>query len=849
MRIERLEIENLGPHKHLDLDMDASVVGIVGNNGAGKSNILTAIDIALDKNLNKRNKETYIRNFGMEDGATKATIKLWWRKNGKAGHIVCTIQASGIRRKLTWDGETFTKDAEVTAKIGEIMGVDKAAITNAIFTKQGQLADLINGTPSERQGLFFRLLNLGFLEPRAAELARSIDSIKDSYIDYGPALDEVKASIKELTIELEEAKAKLAAYRDTSAMLSNLAALQLARTEVDTVSRLIDVHQGVMRKSQSELQSLLAEAGYNSRDEMAQALQDSYYVANELAAKINQLSQHQRNRKEWDYWHPILREATNDCQILEQELATSEKVEELTVKLEALRVEHARCIAVEESGKHVEQCLKEKEGASQELIRLITLRDSEEMVNCRHTIDTCNKSLEPALIQLGDYQRTLSLYNTDGSAKMGECPTCGRAIADISEAEIAQLQTSLSNVTAQIKQLKEIIAANEKKLQLEVEGPISCAGDRCIATDGMYVSAMRQYRQLTSETVPRSADIIGEEIATVEGKMSRVQELETQLREAQMQRATAEKALSNYLEPGCEPKIVKQDDLEALLKQQKEYSTYRDTLYDFVNRANSIVHSISVYSTALDTEDRPRLETANSVLEEKLKLLEADFTEAEMVVILSGEFEEFCESLRNELMWHNTHKKTVETLERSLAAKEARETEIWALIGKNSKKMELVKELAEARSLILKTGVPSMYMSDVFKKVVGSVNQLLEQMEANFYVTEDKDTPLTFKFVRVDDSSGYEMPQATLSGGQAIRLALALLVSVQKLVLPEVGLLVLDEPSSHIDADGVQSMASMFLRLGEIWENSDMQLIIVDHNPALISSVGKLIRLSNSQSD
>lgn len=44
MRIINIELKNWGPHKHLNLDLNAPVVGIVGANGKGKSNLLQAID-------------------------------------------------------------------------------------------------------------------------------------------------------------------------------------------------------------------------------------------------------------------------------------------------------------------------------------------------------------------------------------------------------------------------------------------------------------------------------------------------------------------------------------------------------------------------------------------------------------------------------------------------------------------------------------------------------------------------------------------------------------------------------------------------------------------------------------
>jgi energy-coupling factor transporter ATP-binding protein EcfA2 len=80
------------------------------------------------------------------------------------------------------------------------------------------------------------------------------------------------------------------------------------------------------------------------------------------------------------------------------------------------------------------------------------------------------------------------------------------------------------------------------------------------------------------------------------------------------------------------------------------------------------------------------------------------------------------------------------------------------------------------------------------------------------------------------------MGQEQLSGGQAIRLSLAMLLACQQIILPEVGLLVLDEPSSHIDKEGVERMRDLFLSLQQVMTNTNMQILVVDHNDRLATA-------------
>ena len=70
-----------------------------------------------------------------------------------------------------------------------------------------------------------------------------------------------------------------------------------------------------------------------------------------------------------------------------------------------------------------------------------------------------------------------------------------------------------------------------------------------------------------------------------------------------------------------------------------------------------------------------------------------------------------------------------------------------------------------------------------------------------------------------------------------------MLLASQQIILPEVGLLVLDEPTSHVDAAGVESMRELFMNLTPVLNNSDMQLVIVDHNETLQTGFDKTIKL------
>jgi DNA repair exonuclease SbcCD ATPase subunit len=82
-----------------------------------------------------------------------------------------------------------------------------------------------------------------------------------------------------------------------------------------------------------------------------------------------------------------------------------------------------------------------------------------------------------------------------------------------------------------------------------------------------------------------------------------------------------------------------------------------------------------------------------------------------------------------------------------------------------------------------------------------------------------------------------------LSGGQRVRLSIAFLLAVQQLIIPELGLLVLDEPTTHVNDEGVESLADLLQNLGAQLASSDAQIVVCDHDHRLERAFQITVRL------
>ena len=156
----------------------------------------------------------------------------------------------------------------------------------------------------------------------------------------------------------------------------------------------------------------------------------------------------------------------------------------------------------------------------------------------------------------------------------------------------------------------------------------------------------------------------------------------------------------------------------------------------------------------------------------------------------------------------------------------------------------LKKELLDLKNVFARSGLPMRFVRYKFEQLAELTRQSLVELEANFSVQVDPARSVSFTFTRMDEGEPYTMPQNKLSGGQKVRLSTAFLLAVQKLLVPEVAFLVLDEPSLHLDLEGKDNLKEMLISMGARLGNSESQIWICDHAPELEPAFGNIIRIN-----
>lgn len=165
MIIEKISMYNFKKYKKADIDFRRSVMGIFGNNGAGKSTIFDGITWALygktqATELSGLNQEDLIR-----DGEDQMGVELLFSLDGNKYRVSRYLDKRGVNAKLWMNNRVqVTKTREVGEMVEKILGLDSKAFVASSFIRQKEIDLLSSKRPSERRGIINRLFNLKIYE-------------------------------------------------------------------------------------------------------------------------------------------------------------------------------------------------------------------------------------------------------------------------------------------------------------------------------------------------------------------------------------------------------------------------------------------------------------------------------------------------------------------------------------------------------------------------------------------------------------------------------------------------------------------------------------------------------------
>lgn len=833
MRITKLALKDWGPHANLVLEMDTPVFGLLGPNGAGKTNILSAIEFAFT-GLLERKHETYVRHAnGVQ--AANGSVQLEFRKGGLKGTIFRQVGTSP-RRWLEWEGVAeagkIKSASEIDRLMAEILDCDKRAVSLAVFLNQGHIGDFLFTKGVGREELFARMCLIDHLSAVADIAAEQIRDLSLRVTDLSSQRDEAMLGKEAALTALRNAEGELQLHPDRTLELRWLDERIAASRALQAAGESCHRQQGILRQAEERrgalpVPSLPAEYATHEtyRDYLVSLAERTVAARAEAAALAREISDGTSRRQNLESRRQQRAAITTT---LPEMLGLQARRSVLEAELET----HTRWKTAHDVWTRLQGQLRKSEellaALQEERAALPTIPDL-------NTRETAARSAQNAQAPQRLGLKLAREAEQAGGLQTGCCPLCkstdlsglprGSELSRL-EAELAAETTVINAELASIAGARHAGAAIEARItsgreyiadrQRELEDAVDPAtlGDSA-SWDPAKAAEMQAVSSRLAELIPaiNSLQARGEELTRLEQEVAALELPEAQ--EARGQALTASIARANE-------QLADRGSLDL-------YLTQRAALDQAVAQAAAQLETLAAAEVTAKV-------AAEHSLTARPKGLLPPPDNATVDELENGRAE-----VRAKQTEREQAQGAVAARLGALRGAEHRVEEIESRVAGNARIRQVIGQLEQLREAFGRTGIPRHYLSQVFDGLVEATQDNLALWEEDFQVEKDENNLFNFLFNRGNDPETL-MDQSLLSGGQRTRLAISFLQASQSVVMPEVGFMVLDEPTANLDPDGVDGLGRLFETMART-ADEETQVIVVSHAEALGKAMGKKVTL------
>jgi exonuclease SbcC len=846
MRIKKLLIKNLGRHRHLEETLDGAVIGLMGPNGAGKSTILKIIHFLFTGwTPAKETQESFIRKVDptIEQLPTQGFAEIEFYAQGSVYRLSRKVGSPSSRKlcKLDENGneiksETFTRADEIQATLNDVLGVDKYAMDNAVFPEQGQLDKILFGSQAEREELLVKLLLLGHMQKVADVAAGKIKMLSAEIQDFSTLHDELQSSRNIAESELAASENTLMRTRNYESEINLFNEWTKLIDTINSSASIMHGNTNSVRGHDAGLTDTLNNISGELKHKFDSVSSLEAYIsdvnANISKARLALSEKHTMVSRHTEYTSLIERLYNNKLELQKARVECPDEVSaEVISDLNArIKSQQDRLKYKQDLNQATEEGKKNRELADKLVAQ----------------VNSLTKSLEEIEIYMHGVSNEASLFKTITD-------TCKIALANQCSADCPVCGENVSH-----EKLKERFAVYDKKLAAATQ-QLKELQDRHTALSN---SARITQHELTQRQT--LLDFYIKQYKTnIALLKAGVDEDVTQL-QSQLSSLTAQQAKRNELNGRIIKIAADYDYVNSIVNKFSEAEKKEFLLYD-TNKLNDDIKFIEANLSILLNAFNIANDT-NVKCNRFLAAIAADQTSIAFLTKIISDSRSKADELYTQFPLHlktvveDTNVNTIEFLREKnkafteLQAKtkqlkaqadgvKKRLLEIENKIKLDEDKRTVITELQKIVSAFSRQGIPMAYVQHKFDSLVAMTQENLEIMDANFAIIPNSEKPVSLMFYRIDEPGQVLFDHDKLSGGQKVRLSIAFLLAVQQLVIPDLGFLVLDEPSTHLDEEARENLKELLINLGQQLEASDTQILVCDHAKELEPALVNLIQL------
>jgi len=844
MRIVRLRLKDFLSHQDTVVTFPGDINVIIGHNGAGKSSLIDGITFALFKK-GRGNREDMIRQ-----GASSAEVDLTLRTDRGEIRIVRGIPTRSDLLYINGKLEARSSNA-VTEKLRE-MNLDEGVLLNTVLVRQGEIESVFEDLGE----VIKRILMITNLE-KLTDSNGKLRQLSKEYELKAQRAEEMDQELRKLREEMERDRQELRGLEELESSLESktsklrvdeaklknqLSSLEEKRSKfIELRSRLegavseLRITQDRLKLTQDlerRLKELEKEIGdlqkYEEKKALLDVLQEKRRRLNDLEGVKGQL---ERN----------LTKLTSSLEIkrkLEPKYANLQRVR---VRIRELEQDHQRYQSLKSLVDDIERKLAEQRRELEELpqVNLDSLQRELEELEERLTIARSSQEATENLQQ--ELMRSLESLR---EAKGGKCPVCGGPLDEEHRILlITDTEKKLSESRKRIEELRREVRELEGR-----RGDIRRRLDRARELKARREQIEKTLSNFETELRRRTREL--EDVKDKEDEYSSLRSQELELLEVERQFTKVAGVDEQEVEEleGRLGRVIQ--DLTLLKREVKEVEerlggTTREQvevnlrrLVNLRKERDNIQRQVGEREVLLRKEEE--LRDLLTRLEEELKSL--NFTE-EDYTRFKGDLEALTESIRRaelELAKVRGEKAKVEERLRINGERERQLSEEMSQITKYRRAQERLERL---RKILGENMMQRYLISTVRGRIENNLNDLLSLFNLSFVrVTlnfEEGKGMNSKSLLRAYGMSGQQLNVEMLSGGERIAIALGLRLAIARALMGELGFMILDEPTIHLDSQ----RRSELLNVIKESTNAVPQIIVVTHDEEVLRIADYVIRV------
>jgi len=791
MRINYIELRNYRKFERIRLELPDGIIGIIGENGVGKSTLVESIAWALfgnQKDIVRESKESIRRAGAPAKETTSVKIEFTYAND----EYIVTREMSGkslsIDASLTINGKAIAHGAdEVTKEIEKKLGMDYKSFFISVFARQKDLAALSTLPTNQRRAMIVRMLGIDRLDDIIKEIStqdriqrNQTDNMRSLMTDENgrPKGDSLKNDKERLSKERDGMEREMSSLKKSQES-SKVDEVNLRQRSAEISAKLRTL---VEIENKLKIENTKLEAKGRELDQAKKGIEEAHLA--------------ESSAKELDSIKPMIQKIRNDRDRLLEAKKDQERLLESRNELDRMTAE------LSEIDKQLKDLTNEKKELDENLLKSAQIKEQKETIEgeteairqrnaeLKETVKTFKKEIQKNQKHLDD----ISKLGPDST-----CPTCERTLGDHYQDLLSRLKSSVEGDTQNITELQDGMKKSDEE--------ISERNKRLDAINKKIEILNRKERELAKaeqgiELKKKEKEKLERQLAKIKKEIHRLDEVKFD-----------ELALRTMIEQleKLEKEKEKLTEAAAIAKKLPEFKKTAENIASEISKIEEIISKIK-----FDPLEKELLETSYDEIEKK-RILSREQTEN--IVERLMELTRKNEAVVTEL---NAVNREISSLSGTLDRLNGLEEELSYI----TRLQEIMKGFREN---LVNRIVPtlSQIASELLSQLTdGRYDSLILDNEYNISIED------AGKKHGIDRFSGGETDLANL----CLRLAISKVIA-ERTYSEGINLLVLDEIFGSQDASRKRNLLSSFNGLSRQFR----QIILITHVDDIRDQLGTII--------